>query len=117
MGVYNWDSIPSESTRKGHSRKGFRGQNTLLVLNELQPGTEERPHSHDFEQMNFILKGKALFQIGDETYEVGAGTVLTVPPGKVHTLNVIGEEPVLTMGIFSPVREDYLHLTKYQEEP
>ena len=44
--LYNWDSIPSEVVRKGVSRKGFRGENMLLVMNRLEPGFEPRPHSH-----------------------------------------------------------------------
>ena len=36
----NWDTLEKEFVREGVERVGFRGEDTLLVMNWLQPGME-----------------------------------------------------------------------------
>ena len=57
----NWADVPSEVVRKGVSRRGFRSGNTLLVMNECHPDMDPNPHSHDFEQLVYILQGRVRF--------------------------------------------------------
>lgn len=116
MKAYNWDELPWEDVRPGVRRKGFRSANALMVLNELQPGMEARPHHHPFEQLAYILKGRVRFTVGETVHELGPGGLCVIPPDVTHFADVLGEEPALNLDIFSPVREDYLHLTKTQIE-
>ncbi len=116
MNFYNWDNLPWEEVRPGVRRKGFRSANALMVLNELQPGMETRPHSHPFEQLAYILKGRVRFTVGDEVHEMGPGGLCVIPPDVTHFADILGDEPALNLDIFGPVREDYLHLTKTQTE-
>jgi quercetin dioxygenase-like cupin family protein len=113
--VYNWDGLDREVVRRGVERAGFRGDNVLLVMNWLDPGMEVNPHSHPFEQVVFIVKGRMRFSVGDEVHEVGPGSVLRVPPDVVHCGEPIGDEQVLNLDVFSPIREDYRHLVDYQK--
>ena len=115
--AYNWAEIPSEVVRKGVSRKGFRSGNTLLVMNECHPGMDINPHSHDFEQLVYILQGRVRFHLGDEAHELGPGSMLVVPAGVRHYMEILGDEVVLNLDVFSPPRADYLHLVHYQDEP
>ena len=112
--VYNWADIPSEVVRKGVSRKGFRSGNTLLVMNECHPGMDINPHSHDFEQLVYILQGRVRFHLGDEAHELEPGAMLVVPAGVQHYMEILGDEVVLNLDVFSPPRADYLHLVEYQ---
>jgi mannose-6-phosphate isomerase-like protein (cupin superfamily) len=57
------------------------------------------------------------FVIAGETIEVGAGSVVRVPPNVEHYGEPIGEEPVLNLDVFAPFREDYRHLVEYQQFP
>ncbi len=116
MKTYDWESLAWEEVRPGVRRKGFRSANALLVLNELQPGMEARPHSHPFEQLVYILKGRVRFTVGDEVHELEPGGLCVIPPDATHFADVLGDEPALNLDIFSPVREDYLHLTEAQTE-
>jgi quercetin dioxygenase-like cupin family protein len=115
--VYNWADVPSEVVRRGVSRKGFRSGNTLLVMNECQPGMDVNPHSHDFEQLVYILQGRVRFHLGDEAHELSAGSMLVVPAGVRHYMEILGDETVLNLDVFSPPRADYLHLVHYQDAP
>lgn len=113
--VYRWSDLPTEKVRPGVTRAGFRGDNALMVMNWLEPGMEVRPHSHPFEQLVYILQGRVRFTVGDEVVEVGAGEVLRIPPDVVHCGEPVGDETAVNLDIFAPVRDDYRHLTEYQE--
>jgi quercetin dioxygenase-like cupin family protein len=113
--AYRWDDLPKESVRAGVTRAGFRGEDVLLVMNWLQPGMQTNPHSHPFEQIVYIVNGRMRFVIGGQTLEVGAGSVVRVPPNVEHYGEPIGEEPVLNLDVFAPFRQDYRHLVEYQQ--
>jgi quercetin dioxygenase-like cupin family protein len=113
--VYRWSELPRETVRPGVTRTAFRGDNALMVMNWLEPGMEVRPHSHPFEQLAYILAGRVRFTVADEVVEVGAGEVLRIPPDVVHCGEPIGSETAINLDVFAPVRDDYRHLTEYQE--
>ena len=112
--LYNWDSLEREDVRPGVTRAGFRGEDVLLVMNWLQPGMETRPHSHPFEQVVFIVKGRMKFHVGDDVLEGGPGSLIRIPPDVEHYGEPVGDEEVLNLDVFSPIREDYRHLVEYQ---
>ncbi|MDP2119861.1 MAG: cupin domain-containing protein [Hoeflea sp.] len=113
--VYGWDRLPREQVREGVSRTAFRGDNALMVMNWLEPGMEKKPHSHPFEQLAYVVSGRVRFEIGEDVVEVGAGQMVRIPPDVVHCGEAIGDEVALNLDVFAPVREDYKHLTAYQE--
>ena len=61
--IYYWDSIEEVVVRGGVSRKGFRGDHFMMVMNTLEPGMELNPHSHPFEQAVYIVQGLSLIHI------------------------------------------------------
>jgi mannose-6-phosphate isomerase-like protein (cupin superfamily) len=63
---------------------GARFLTTTLV--ELSPGGEQRVHSHDPEQVYFLLEGRGLMTLGDETVPVTAGDCVFIPSGTPHGL-------------------------------
>ena len=113
--LYNWDDIEGEVVRPGVSRKGFRGDDVMLVMNTLVEGMELNPHSHTFEQLVYIVQGRVNFHIGGEIYEAGPGSVIRIPPNAEHFAEPVGDEPVLNLDVFAPLRKDYMHLVEYQD--
>ena len=113
--LYKWDELPKEVVRAGVERAGFRGDDVLMVMNWLKPGMETNPHSHPFEQLAYIVQGRMKFVIGDDTFEAGPGSVIRIPPDVEHYGEPIGDEPVLNLDVFSPIRDDYRHLVEYQQ--
>ncbi|PKP85612.1 MAG: cupin [Alphaproteobacteria bacterium HGW-Alphaproteobacteria-2] len=113
--VYHWESLPREEVRPGVTRTAFRGANAMMVMNWLEPGMEKRPHSHPFEQLAFVVSGRVRFEIGESVVECGPGDVVRIPPDVVHCGEALGSEVALNLDVFAPLREDYLHLTAYQE--
>jgi mannose-6-phosphate isomerase-like protein (cupin superfamily) len=55
---------------------------TTLV--DIEPGGQQRIHSHAPEQIYFILEGLGIMTVGDETEEVQQGDCVFVPSGSPH---------------------------------
>ena len=113
--LYNWDSLEKEFVRDGVERAGFSGDNLLMVMNWLEPGMETNPHSHPFEQVMYIVRGTLRVYLGDEVIEAGPGSLVRIPPHVEHYGEPVGDETVMNLDIFSPIRADYKHLVEYQQ--
>jgi len=113
--LYKWDQLPKEVVRAGVERCGFRGDDVLLVMNWLTPGMDVKPHSHPFEQIAYIVQGRMKFVVGDDVFDAGPGSVIRIPANVTHCGEPIGDETVLNLDVFNPIREDYRHLVEYQQ--
>ncbi|TMV04345.1 cupin domain-containing protein [Brucella haematophila] len=103
----DWNSIPWTPVREGVERKAFSGEGATLALHRLKPGHEPKPHSHENEQIAYILAGTIRFTVGSEEHIVGPGGLLVIPPNVVHWGEVIGDEDVLNLDVFTPRRPEY----------
>lgn len=108
MGPSNWEKLEKTKVREGVLRSVVSGAKVMMVMNEIQPGTGPNPHSHSHEQMLYIIKGRAEVGVGDQKWIFGPGDVMVIPPDVPHVLKVLGDEPVLNLDVFSPIREEYL---------
>jgi quercetin dioxygenase-like cupin family protein len=111
-----WDEIPDELVRPGIRRRGFGTREVLLVMNHCEPGMDLRPHSHEFDQIAMITKGRALYHIGEELNEVGPGSLMLIAAGVEHYIEPLGDAVVENIDIFAPAREDYLHLVEWMRD-
>lgn len=110
----NLYELPRETVRRGVERAAFRGENCMTVMNWLTPGMQVSPHKHDFEQLVIIVQGRVRFHVGDDVIEAGPGGAIRIPAGVLHHAEPIGDEVVLNLDVFAPIREDYLHLVEHQ---
>jgi quercetin dioxygenase-like cupin family protein len=114
--MYNWNDLPREFVRKGVERVGFRGEDCILVMNYATPGMEVKPHMHDFEQLAICVKGRMNYHVGDRVFEMTPGSMLRVPPHTLHYAEPLGDEVVMNLDVFAPIRSDYAHLVEYQKD-
>ena len=71
-------------------------------VHHLRVAEGVRPHYHAaHDETVVVLSGRGRMTIGDETREVAAGTVLVMPRGTVHSLEVTGEA-LEAVSVFSP---------------
>jgi quercetin dioxygenase-like cupin family protein len=103
----DWSKIEWQQVRPGIDRKAFSGAGATLALHRLQPGHEPRPHAHPYEQIVYIMQGQIDFHVGDEVIRLGPGGLLTVPPDVMHWGEVVGDEAVLNLDVFTPRRAEY----------
>jgi mannose-6-phosphate isomerase-like protein (cupin superfamily) len=96
------------------SRSAVRTDCALVVFNWVDPSATLPLHDHPFDQLALILAGRCVMRVDEEEHPLGPGGFVYIPSGARHGLEVVGSEPVLNVDVFSPAREDYLHLAEGQ---
>jgi len=61
-------------------------EHLTTTLAVIQPGGEQRIHSHHPEQVYFIIEGSGLMTVGDETRRVCPGDCVFIPAAQPHGL-------------------------------
>lgn len=113
--VVNWNEMPAERPRPGISRRAYATDNVMLVRNVLEADLEVRPHSHDFDQLVYIVRGGCNLVIEDRDHLMGPGDMMLVPANAEHCA-IVTEAPCVNIDLFTPPREDYAHLVSYLDE-
>jgi quercetin dioxygenase-like cupin family protein len=109
---YRWDDMPKERVTDVLQRRLITGKQMMLAHVYLDKGCIVPKHSHENEQITYILEGALKFWIGeDESKEVivRAGEVLVIPSHVLHKAEAL--EDTLDVDIFSPPRADWLNKT------
>ncbi|HTG94410.1 MAG TPA: cupin domain-containing protein [Pyrinomonadaceae bacterium] len=109
---YRWDDMPKESVSETLDRRLITGDRVMLTHVYLKKGSIVPRHSHENEQLTYILEGGLRFWIGpdeSEVIDVRAGEVLHIPSFVQHKAEAL--EDTLDVDIFSPPREDWLNKT------
>jgi quercetin dioxygenase-like cupin family protein len=110
--AFRWNEMEREAVTDGIERRIITGERVMLTHVYLKRGAVVPLHSHDNEQLTYILEGALRFWIGgdgSEVFDVRAGEVLHIPPNVPHKAEAL--EDTLDVDIFSPPRQDWLDKT------
>jgi quercetin dioxygenase-like cupin family protein len=85
-----------------------------IVRARFQPGAGAEPHSHEWEHAMYIMKGTAKVMIDGEEAAVTEGMLAFVPRNTVHSIENIGEDELVVLGVSGPPRTEagYAQLKK-----
>ncbi len=106
---YRWDDLAKEPLKEDLSRRLISTDRMMLAQVFLEKGCIVPQHSHENEQLTYILEGKLRFWLGEdqsEVVDVAAGEVLHIPSGIPHKAEAL--ETTLDVDIFCPPRRDWL---------
>ena len=106
---YRWNDMPKERVSDTLERRLVTGERMMLAHVYLKKGCIVPRHSHENEQLTYILEGALRFWIGEdesETLVVRAGEVLHIPGNLPHKAEAL--EDTLDVDVFSPPRQDWL---------
>jgi quercetin dioxygenase-like cupin family protein len=109
---YRWDSMRKERVSDMLERRLITGDRMMLAHVYLKKGCIVPKHSHENEQLTYILEGALKFWIGEDGSEeitVSAGEVLLIPSNVPHKAEAL--EETLDVDVFSPPRQDWLEKT------
>ena len=109
---FRWEDMPRERVTDMLDRRLITGERMMLAHVYLKKGCIVPQHSHENEQITYILEGALRFWIGEDGAQeviVRAGEVLTIPSHVVHKAEAL--EDTLDVDIFSPPRQDWLNHT------
>jgi quercetin dioxygenase-like cupin family protein len=104
--LHRWDEIALEKITEMMSQKIITGEREMLAQIYLKRGALIPMHSHDSEQMTYILQGALRFLVGNEEVVVREGEVLHIPANVTHQAEAL--EDTFELDVFSPVRADWL---------
>src|SRR5690242_9004054 len=107
--TYRWDDMPHEVLSDNLSRKIISGERTMIAHIFLKKGCVVPAHSHDNEQMTYIISGALKFTINGREILLKAGEVMHIPSNVVH--GAVAVEDTLDMDVFTPPRQDWLDKT------
>ena len=106
---YCWDDMPAEPLKGGMTRRFVATERMMIAHVYFKKGDDVPSHSHENEQITYILQGALHFWLGtQETREiiVRAGEVLVIPSNLVH--RAVALEDTLDVDIFNPPRRDWI---------
>jgi unsaturated pyranuronate lyase len=106
---YRWDDLPKEALKPDLARRMIATDRMMLAHVYLAQGCIVPKHSHENEQLTYILEGALRFWLGDdesEVVDVRAGEVLHIPSGLPHKAEAL--ETTLDVDVFCPPRADWL---------
>jgi quercetin dioxygenase-like cupin family protein len=106
---YRWEDVPKEEVSQGIARRLVSGERLMLTHVYLEKGFVVPRHSHENEQLTWILEGVLRFWLGEdesEVVDVAAGEVLHLPSNLPHKAEAL--EDTLDVDIFAPPRQDWL---------
>ena len=104
--LHRWDEIALEKITEMMSQKIVAGEREMLAQTYLKRGALVPIHSHDSEQMTYVLQGALRFVVSGEEIVVREGEVLHIPSGMPHQAEAL--EDTFELDVFSPARADWI---------
>jgi quercetin dioxygenase-like cupin family protein len=109
---YRWEDMPREKVTDTLDRRLVCGERMMLAHVYLKKGCIVPAHSHDNEQLSYILEGALRFWLGEDGQEeviLRAGEVLAIPPNLRHKAEAL--EDTVDVDVFCPARQDWIDKT------
>lgn len=82
------------------------GDRLTLCEFTVREGAVVPLHTHEHEQVGYVVQGRLRFEIAGETRDLAAGDGYLVPGNVPHAVTALEES--VAIDIFSPPREEYL---------
>lgn len=106
---HRWTDIAAEQITPAISRQFISGDRVTIARFELKRGGIVPMHSHENEQVTFVVTGALKFKIEGREVIVRGGEVLQIPGAVPHEVEVVDD--ALVVDVFSPVRQDWIDKT------
>jgi quercetin dioxygenase-like cupin family protein len=106
---YRWEELPLENLKGSITRRLITSDRMMIAHVHLKKGDDVPRHSHENEQISYILEGALQFRLGangEREVIVRAGEVLVIPSFLPHS--ALALEDTLDVDVFNPPRQDWL---------
>ena len=104
--LHRWEELALEKVTEMMSRKIVAGEREMLAQIYLKKGALVPTHSHESEQITYVLQGALKFLVAGEEITVSEGEVLQIPSWSEHQAEAL--EDTFSLDLFSPIRKDWL---------
>ena len=105
--VHAIEDAPREDMIAGVQRRFVSGERTTVGQIWLAKGALVPRHSHESEQVSYIVNGALKFTLGDgDQVTVRSGQILVIPPNMPHAAEAV--EDTYDLDFFAPRRDDWI---------
>ena len=106
MNHYDLNQIETDQVNPAYVRKVVRGESLTIARVEVMQGEVTLSHSHDNEEMIYVLKGRWLFHLPDGDVVLTDNQMVCIPANTEHSSEVL--EDTVALDICSKGRPDWL---------
>ena len=97
MQVEKWDPVRDGPLSEKAMRERFVRRGYHVSRYVYPPGTVFPDHRHDIDKIDGVLSGRFRMTMHGRAVILEAGDSLAVPKGTVHSAEVVGNEPVVSL--------------------
>ncbi len=73
--------------------------NASVFLFRGERGAGPGPHRHPYAEIQFVQEGRGKWCVNGEEFEAGAGDILVIKAGEVHSFTSIGDVPLVQLDV------------------
>jgi quercetin dioxygenase-like cupin family protein len=106
MKFYDLDKLENDEVNTSYLRKAIYGESLTVAKVEVKEGETTQPHSHDTEEVIFVLKGAWLFHLPEGDVVLCDNQMLCIPAGAEHSSEVLKD--TIALDICSKYRSDWV---------
>ena len=103
--LHRWEDIALEKVTELVSRKVVGGERQTLAQVYLKRGAQVPRHTHESEQLVYVLQGALEYRVAGRDLTVREGEVLKIPAGVEH--QAVALEDTFELAMFSPPRDGW----------
>ncbi len=105
--VHKLEDKPREKMIAGVERRFLSGERTTVAQIWLQKGALVPRHTHESEQVSYVVRGVLRSKLGDtDEVTVRSGEILVIPSNMPHAAEALQE--TYDLDLFAPRREDWI---------
>ena len=97
MYLERWDSKADGPLTEKRLRQKLQQRGYHVTRYVYPPGTSFPDHTHSIDKIDGVLSGRFRMVLEGKEVILEAGDCLAVPRGSVHSAEVVGDEPVVSL--------------------
>jgi quercetin dioxygenase-like cupin family protein len=102
MQIEHWNPAHDGKLSEAEMRRKLEVRGYQVTKYIYPPGTYFAAHDHGVDKIDAVLSGRFRITIGTESLVLQAGDLLAVPKHVVHSAEVVGDEPVVSLDAVRP---------------
>ena len=106
MKFYDLNELENDQVSSSYLRKVVSGDSLTIAKVEARAGETTQTHSHETEEVIFVLTGTWLFHLPEGDITLNSNQMLCIPSGVEHSSEVLAD--VVAFDICSKNRPDWL---------
>jgi mannose-6-phosphate isomerase-like protein (cupin superfamily) len=84
------------------ARALYSAPEAMIVHIDIETGGFVKPHVTPIDMEYYVLEGRGLFSLGEESIEAGPGILIPNPRGVPHGIRNLGSGPLRVLAVKNP---------------